>query len=106
MVRGNIDVEKFFYKGSTDDFLVFVEDPKTVQQWKNDRSIPLAQVVRAMQVFVTHKQGAQGVYDQASRATLESEFGTHDVDGVITTILEKGSSQDMKTPSRVIQETH
>ncbi|KZZ88631.1 Ribosome maturation protein SBDS [Ascosphaera apis ARSEF 7405] len=104
MVRGNVEVEKVFYKGDTDDFLVFVEDTKTVQQWKNDRSIPLAQVVRAMQVFVTHQQGAQGIYDEASRASLESEFGTHNVDSVITTILEKGSAQDMKTPSRVLQE--
>ncbi|KAI5287317.1 hypothetical protein KEM54_006082 [Ascosphaera aggregata] len=104
MTRGNITVEKFFYKGDSDDFIVFVEDPQTVQQWKNDRSIPLAQVVRAMTVYVTHKQGSQGVYDEASRASLDDEFGTHDVDTVISKILEKGYSQDMKTRSRVIQE--
>ncbi|KAI5292602.1 hypothetical protein KEM52_006226 [Ascosphaera acerosa] len=96
MTRGSINVEKFFYRGDTDDFLVFVEDPQTVQQWKDDRSIPLSQVVRAMKVFTTHKHGAQGVFDEASRSTMHQEFGTDQVEAVICKILEDGYSQDMK----------
>ena len=38
-----------------DDFIVFAESGQAVQDWKKDRSIPLAQVVDSFKVFVTHK---------------------------------------------------
>lgn len=43
------------YKGDSDDFIVFAENAQAVQDWKKDRSIPLAQVVDSFKVFVTHK---------------------------------------------------
>ena len=46
---------KVHYKGTEDDFIVFVESAKAVQDWKEDRSIPLAQVVNGWKIFVTHK---------------------------------------------------
>lgn len=43
------------YKGKDEDFIVFVDDVKAAKDWKTDKSIPLAQVVSAFKIFVTHK---------------------------------------------------
>ena len=34
-----------------------VDDVESVQKWKEDRSIPLAQVVSGFKILVTHKYG-------------------------------------------------
>ncbi|KAL2435069.1 hypothetical protein ABEF95_012798 [Exophiala dermatitidis] len=89
--RGNIT--KVFYKGETDDFIVIVESPEDLAAWKKDKSIPLAQVVNSFKIMVTHKHGAQGQMDGASKASLENEFGTSDEDQIIRKILEEGQPQ-------------
>jgi ribosome maturation protein Sdo1 len=38
-----------------------------------------------------NRQGAQGIYDTASNAELDSEFGTHKVEDVAEKILQDGS---------------
>lgn len=55
MPRGNEQQTKVHYKGKEDDFVIFVDSAKAVEDWKNDSSIPLAQVVSGWKVFVTHK---------------------------------------------------
>lgn len=55
MTRGNDTQTKVHYQGKEEDFIIFVDDIKAVQDWKNDKSIPLAQVVSGWKVFVTHK---------------------------------------------------
>ena len=55
MPRGNAAQTKVHYSGSTDDFVVFVDDAEQLKAWKTDKSIPLAQVVAGFKVFVTHK---------------------------------------------------
>ena len=55
MPRGNGPVSKVHYKGSTEDFVVFIDSPEDLQAWKKDSSIPLAQVVNAFKVMITHK---------------------------------------------------
>jgi hypothetical protein len=54
-MRGNENQVKVHFKGEQDDFIVFVESAKAVQDWKKDKTIPLAQVVNGWKVFVTHK---------------------------------------------------
>jgi ribosome maturation protein Sdo1 len=93
MPRGNGPVTKVFYKGNTDDFIVFVESPEDLAAWKKDKSIPLAQVVNSFKILLTHKHGAQGQMDDASKASLENEFGTHNEDEVLKKILEDGHAQ-------------
>ncbi|KAF7197705.1 SDO1-like protein C21C3.19 [Pseudocercospora fuligena] len=90
-MRGNEATTKVHYKGSNDDFIIFVDSAKAVQDWKQDSSIPLAQVVSGFKIFVTHKQGNTGIMDGASKAQLESEFGSSKDDDVVKQILEKGS---------------
>ena len=55
MPRGNAAVTKVFYKGSDEDFIVFVDSADDLSAWKKDSSIPLAQVVNSFKIMITHK---------------------------------------------------
>jgi ribosome maturation protein Sdo1 len=100
MPRGNAEVTKVFYKGSTDDFIVFIDSPDDLKAWKEDSSIPLAQVVNSFKIMLTHKHGAQGQMDGASKSALDNEFGTSNEDEVIKIILTKGQVQSVSVGSR------
>jgi len=100
MPRGNVEVTKVFYKGNTDDFIVFVDSAEDLKSWKADQSIPLAQVVNSFKIMLTHKHGAQGQLDGASKASLENEFGTSNEDEVIKKILMDGQVQSVTNPER------
>lgn len=53
MARGNDQQTKVHFKGSNEDFFVFVESAEALKNWKNDSTIPLAEVVNGWKVFVT-----------------------------------------------------
>lgn len=55
MPRGNAAQSKVHYQGKEEDFVIMVDDVEAVQKWKDDRSVPLAQVVSGFKIFVTHK---------------------------------------------------
>ena len=55
MPRANEPTAKVFYKGSSEDFVVFVDGIEILNNWRKDRSIPLADVVNGFKIFVTHK---------------------------------------------------
>lgn len=93
MPRGNGPASKVHYKGNTDDYIVFVESPEDLQKWKSDKSIPLVQVVDSFKILVSHKHGAQGELDTASKSSLENEFGTTNEDDIVKKILEEGQIQ-------------
>ncbi|KUI66613.1 hypothetical protein VM1G_01813 [Cytospora mali] len=99
-MKGATEQVKVHYKGSEDDFIIFIDDLDTYKSWKSDKSIPLAHFVSAFKIFVTHQQGAQGAHDSASKGQLESEFGTSKDDEVIKAILEKGNVQESSMPER------
>ena len=46
---------KVHYKGNDDDFVIIVEDVEQVKKWKEDKSIPLIDVVNSFDIFCTHK---------------------------------------------------
>ncbi|KAJ5679850.1 hypothetical protein N7462_008094 [Penicillium macrosclerotiorum] len=100
MPRANDTTSKIFYKGRSDDFIVFVDDVESVKKWKDDRSIPLSDVVNGWKIFLTHSHGAQGVLDGASNAALENEFGTHNEDDCMIKILEGGEFQSNTAAER------
>ncbi|KAL8942437.1 MAG: hypothetical protein Q9211_001380 [Gyalolechia sp. 1 TL-2023] len=102
MPRGNASQSKVHYQGKDEDFVILVDDVKSVQNWKDDRSIPLAQVVSGFKIFVTHKHGAQNVYDAASKQTLDNEFGTHNEDECMIKILEGGTLQETEVRGSLI----
>ncbi|KAJ5941885.1 hypothetical protein N7516_002053 [Penicillium verrucosum] len=93
MARGNETANKIFYKGSSEDFIVFVDDLQILQKWKSDRSVPLTEVLNGWKIFVTHSHGAQGVLDTASQSALQNEFGTTKDDECMVKILEGGEYQ-------------
>ncbi|KAL2845662.1 ribosome maturation protein [Aspergillus pseudoustus] len=92
-MRANDPSNKIFYKGKSDDFIVFVEDAATLNNWRNDSSVPLSDVINGWKIFVTHKHGSQGVLDGASKASLENEFGTANDEECVKKILEGGELQ-------------
>ncbi|KAJ5976312.1 RNA binding protein [Penicillium waksmanii] len=100
MARGNDTASKVFYKGKSEDFIVFVDDLEILKKWRNDRSIPLSDVVNGWKIFVTHRHGAQGIMDGASKATLEDEFGSHREEDCMTKILESGEHQAVTARER------
>ncbi|KAL1988322.1 hypothetical protein VTN96DRAFT_10005 [Rasamsonia emersonii] len=94
MPRGNDNFTKVYYKGKFDDFVIFVDDVPAVHRWRKDRSVPLQQILNGWKIFVTHRHGAQGVLDNASKAMLDNEFGTHREEDCIQQILERGEVQE------------
>ncbi|KAM5356238.1 hypothetical protein ACJ41O_002884 [Fusarium nematophilum] len=100
MARGEAQQTKVHFKGSNEDFLVFVDDVDMYKKWQSDKSVPLAHFISSFKIFLTHGQGAQGTLDSASKAALENEFGTSVDDDVIKAILEKGSTQATEFPER------
>jgi ribosome maturation protein Sdo1 len=100
MARGEAPQTRIHFKGKVEDFVIFVDNAKAAQDWKTDKSIPLAQVVSAFKIFVTHGHGAQGTLDGASQATLDNEFGTHEEEEVIKLIIEKGGVQETEGAER------
>ncbi|KAH7308387.1 ribosome maturation protein [Stachybotrys elegans] len=100
MTRGEGSQTKVHYKGKRDDYLVFVDDIETYKKWLTNKTIPLAHFVSPFTVFLTHKQGAQGMHDAAARSTLESEFGTGDAAEVMQNILIEGTVQTVEMPGR------
>ncbi|KAF5023929.1 hypothetical protein F66182_4009 [Fusarium sp. NRRL 66182] len=100
MARGETTQTKVHYKGSSEDFLIFIDDFETYKKWQSDKSVPLAHFISSFKIFLTHGQGAQGTYDAASKAALENEFGTSVDDEVIKVILEKGETQSTEFPER------
>lgn len=55
MGRGEGTQVKVHYKGSSEDFIIFIESAQALEDWKKDSTIALAQVVNGWKVFVTHK---------------------------------------------------
>ncbi|KAK3393021.1 ribosome maturation protein [Podospora didyma] len=100
MARGEATQVKVHFKGNDDDFVVFLDSTDDYKKWLDDKSIPLAQVVSSFQIFVTHKHGAQGPFDTASKATLDAQFGTTDEDEVLKKILTEGTLQESQMNER------
>ncbi|KAL2271189.1 hypothetical protein VTJ83DRAFT_560 [Remersonia thermophila] len=99
-MRGEATHSRVIYKGTHDNFVVFVDDVPDFRKWQNDRSVPLSQIVSSFKVFTTHNGGSQGLLEGASRAVLENEFGTSNEDDVVQQILEKGNLQEFDMPER------
>jgi ribosome maturation protein Sdo1 len=97
---GGKQISKVHLTRGGEDFIVIVEDTESFNKWKSDSSIPLIDVVNGFNIFTTHGHGAQGVLDTASKATLDSAFGTSNVDDVIKTILQDGQLQNTTASAR------
>ncbi|KAL9052404.1 MAG: hypothetical protein Q9162_005434 [Coniocarpon cinnabarinum] len=88
------------YPGKNDDFIVYVESETAVLKWREDKTVPLAQVVSGWVIKVSHKQGNQDAEDTPSNLTLDAEFQTHNRDDVIAKIVQDGHVQEHKERGR------
>ena len=55
MATGNTRQSKVFYKGQSEDFVIFVADITATHNWRKDHSIPLAQVMDVWKIFTSHQ---------------------------------------------------
>jgi hypothetical protein len=53
MARGNAGNTKVFYQGSSEGFVVFVESEELVRKWKEDKSIPMTEVVAGFKILTS-----------------------------------------------------
>ncbi|KAB5546832.1 ribosome maturation protein [Coniochaeta sp. 2T2.1] len=89
MSRG-AQLTRVHYEGTNDDYYVLLDNVDDYKKWLTDKSVPLAEVVSSFKIFCKHKRGNQGMYDAASNADLDNEFGTHVDSEVIDKILRQG----------------
>ncbi|KAF1851487.1 DUF1960-domain-containing protein [Cucurbitaria berberidis CBS 394.84] len=100
MARGNAAQSQVFYKGSSGDvFTVFVESEEAVKKWKEDSSIPLAEVVAGWKILIP-EHGKQGILNTASKSQLENEFGTTNEDDIVKKIIQQGEVQSSENGER------
>jgi hypothetical protein len=55
MTKADTLQTKIHYKGTEDDFVILVESAEAVKKWKEDKTIPLVDVVNSFDIFTTHK---------------------------------------------------
>ncbi len=60
------------------------------KKWKEDKSIPLVQVVQSFDIFEIESGGNEGLLRRPSKQVLESTFNTKRNDDVIMQILTEG----------------
>lgn len=85
---------KLFYKGNEFDFVIFIEDPELVEQYKKgDSTIPLIDIVSIYKVFTNRQGGVEGVLDEASKQELSNEFGKQSIDEIIKKIVIEGADK-------------
>lgn len=89
---------RVFYHGKDEDFIVLVAGEKQLEDWKkSENTMALVDVVEHFTIYVTHRQGAQGKLDKASKSSLENEFGSSVVDDAIIRVLKAGEFQHAKS---------
>lgn len=90
---------KLFYKGSSTDFVIFVESQEILDKYRKSNSIPLIDIVSIYKVFVNRQGGVEGMLDEASKEELQNEFGPlAKTDDAIRAILEAGENKSGAGP--------
>ncbi|KAF7725559.1 hypothetical protein EC973_009514 [Apophysomyces ossiformis] len=85
---------KVIYKTNNDEYFV-VANPGMVCKWRKDKTIPLIDVVQSFDVLTTASGGNTGQTVRPSKGSLESTFGTSNVDDIVRKIVEEGVEKNM-----------
>jgi len=117
-MKGAAESTIVHFRGKTDDWVVFINEPEQYKEWKQAQQANAADEQQAddkakdekfdvplfvdgkNQVFVTNKHGRQGTKNAASDMEVENEFGTRDKDLAIKHILLKGTLVEIQMPER------
>lgn len=54
MARGETQQTKVYLKGSSEEFLIFIDDVEAYKKWQTDKSVPLAHFISSFKIFLTH----------------------------------------------------
>ncbi|CAG8624097.1 2146_t:CDS:2 [Acaulospora morrowiae] len=73
---------------SSDEFVIFA-NPNMIEKWREDKTIPIIDVVQSFQIFEYHG-GHTGHASQPTASQLSTMFDTTDKTEIIKEILENG----------------
>lgn len=101
-IQVKMSQSRVFYKGTNEDFVVFLDDPEALDKYKTDSTIPLSQVLGNFDVYKSITGGATGVLDKASKQELAEEFGDYKSveDDIIKKILAEGHIQHSQSMAK------
>ena len=82
MTRGGAEQAYAHFKGKDQKtYIVYLDDAAAAENWKTDKSIPLAQVVGSFKIFTTHRyvlQPSHQVYPSLVINSHAKPKGLHD----------------------------
>jgi ribosome maturation protein Sdo1 len=86
---------KHFYKGTTKDFIIFVDDEEAASEYVKDSTVPISDAVGLFKVFTTESgRGSEGKLESASQQDLENEFGSDkSVEYIVDFIIKNGTNK-------------
>lgn len=101
------EVYKVYYRGSKNDFSVFLDSLDAYKKWAvGDKTVPLSEVISSFNVYTpVTGNGTEGEIHEASRQVLAEEFGKFDsVDAtIIPKILKEGKLMNVKSKARELR---
>jgi hypothetical protein len=116
-MKGSAELTFVHFRGNTDDWILFIDDVEQYNEWKQTEQagaskddadaetedagfvVPLF-VTGKDEIFITHKHGAQGKKDVASKVEIAAEFGTENRNVAIKQILLQGNLMESKLQER------
>ncbi|KAI8343738.1 Shwachman-Bodian-diamond syndrome protein-domain-containing protein [Chlamydoabsidia padenii] len=81
---------KLVHKAENGEEFYVVAIPEMVTKWKNDKTIPLVDVVQSFEVFTSPAGGNILPADRPSKGQLENAFNTSNNDEVVRYLVENG----------------
>ncbi|CAO3594190.1 unnamed protein product [Absidia cylindrospora] len=85
---------KITYKGEGGEEFYVIGVPDMVSKWKNDKTIPLVDVVQSFDIFTSPAGGNILPADRPSNGQLENTFNTSNSDDVVRYIVENGTTKN------------
>ncbi|KAG0168569.1 hypothetical protein DFQ28_002536 [Apophysomyces sp. BC1034] len=85
---------KVIYKADNEEYFV-VANSGMVSKWREDKTIPLIDVVQSFDILTTTTGSNTGQTVRPSKGALESTFDTSNPDIIVRKIVEKGVEKNM-----------
>lgn len=84
---------KVVYKGNHDVEFFVIANEGMVSKWRNDKTIPLIDVVQNFDIHTTTTGGNTGEAVSPSKGVLESNFNTTNTDEIVKKIISEGEEK-------------
>jgi ribosome maturation protein Sdo1 len=83
---------KVIYKSDETEFFV-IANPGMVNKWRNDKTIPLIDVVQSFEIHTSSTGSNTGEAIHPSNGILESAFNTTNKDDIVKKIVSEGEEK-------------